>query len=96
MNSSRVNHYQYGNTVKFEGVFYNEQGEKVNPEIVKIIIYDERYKMVFEQVINNVSLGTYVYRYETPKKEQKMYYEWYGVLDGLPTIKRKPFIVKFV
>ncbi|UUV46205.1 hypothetical protein [Bacillus phage vB_BanS-Thrax2] len=94
-----MNIYQYGDTVRFECVFYNFEGEKIDPQLIKVIIYDQKYKELKSEVLTSVNkkdIGEYFYDYTTPKKEQKLYYEWYGEIDGTPSLRRGSFMTKFI
>lgn len=94
-----MNIYQYGDTVRFECVFYNFEGEKVDPQLIKVVIYDQKYREVKTEVLTSVNkkaVGEYFYDYTTPKKEQKLYYEWYGEIDGTPSLRRGSFMTRFI
>lgn len=96
---SNGNVYQYGNTVRFECSFYNFSDEKIDPSFVKIIIYDKNYNVLSENTLgaaNKLAIGDYFYDYATEEKEQKIYYEWYGEINGKPSVKRKSIITKFI
>ena len=90
-----INTYQYGNTVRFECTFYGFDGEKIDPENVRIIIYDPRYKKMFEGEGIRVEEGSYYYDYTTEEKEQRYYYEWCGEIDNKPSLKRGQFMTRF-
>ncbi|UUV45950.1 hypothetical protein [Bacillus phage vB_BanS-Thrax1] len=94
-----MNIYQYGDTVRFQCTFYNFEGEKIDPQMVKVVIYDQKYKIVAEHMItseNKKGVGEYFYDYTTPSKAQKLYYEWYGEIDGTPSLRRGSFMTKFI
>jgi hypothetical protein len=96
---SKVNTYQYGNTVRLECEFLDFSGVKVDPQFVKVIIYDAKYNVISTETLggaNKKNVGEYFYDYTTPLKEQKLYYEWYGEIDGKPSLKRGQFITRFV
>jgi hypothetical protein len=91
--------YQYGNTVRLECNFYDFSGLSVNPDFVKVVIYNSKYEVIFTETLsisNRSDVGKYFYDYITEKKEQKIYYEWYGEINGKPSIKRGQFITKFI
>ncbi len=89
--------YQYGNTIRFECTFFDFDGNKVNPPIVKIKVYDARYNVIFDgSGINKDAIGEFFYDYKTEEKEQRLYYEWYGEIDDKPTLKRGQFMTKFI
>lgn len=99
LNRRDVNVYHYGDTVRLECVFYDFNNEKVDPELVKIIIYDAKYNKIFEEILginNKTGVGEYFYDYTTEQKAQRLYYEWYGEINGKPSLKRGEFITKFI
>lgn len=94
----RGNVYQYGNTVRFECSFYNFDEVKVDPDLIKIVIYDHKYTQLSETVLgasNKLDVGEYFFDYPTEEKEQKLYYEWYGEINGKPSLKRNSFVTQF-
>lgn len=97
--ANTINTYQYGNTIRFECKFHNFEGQMVDPNVIKVIIYNSKYEQIHTTVIglaNKISVGEYFYDYTTDKKEQKLYYEWYGEIDGKPSLKRGTFMTKFI
>ena len=99
MATNGVNVYQYGNTVRLECDFFDYTELKIDPQMVKVIIYDAKYNILTSETLggaNRRNIGEYFYDYTTPKKEQKLYYEWYGEIDGKPSLKRGSFITKFL
>lgn len=89
--------YQYGNTIRFKCEFFDFDNSKADPQIIKFIIYDERYNVVFqENGATRLSEGEYIFDYTTPERKGKYYYEWYGEVDGKPSIKRGEFKTDFV
>lgn len=94
-----INSYQYGNTVRLECKFYDFENELVNPEIIKIIIYNSKYEVILNEFLNtnnSKGVGEYFYDYVTEKKEQKLYYEWFAEINGKPSIMRSQFITRFI
>jgi hypothetical protein len=97
MNNKGANTYQYGTTVRFECTFFNFSGIPINPEMVKIIVYDYKYNIIFNGIgLKTAEDGQYFYDYTTEMKEQKLFYEWYGEIDGKPSLKRGEFMTKFI
>lgn len=89
--------YQCGNTVRFECKFYDFDGNKINPDLVKIVIYNYKYEVIQEKVVDSsINIGDYFYDYITEKKEQRLYYEWYGEINGKPSLKRGEFATRFI
>lgn len=99
MATSKMNTYQYGNTVRFECKFYDFDGQPINPDTIKIKIYNYKYQQVYMENLNSnnqIGIGDYFYDYITEEKEQKLYYEWYGEINGKPSLKRGVFMTKFI
>lgn len=98
--SDTPNIFQAGNTVRLQCIFEDFDGNRINPETVKIIFYDNRYNVMHETLLgagNRLETGLYVYNFRTSKEEEKMYvYEWYGEISGLPSLKRSSFRTIFV
>lgn len=92
----KVNFYQHGNTVKLECTFYDFDGQLVDPAAIKVIVYNYKYEVIFEGTGSRISLGKYFYDYKTESIEQRLFYEWYGEIDGLPTLKRGEFVTQFI
>lgn len=94
-----VNTYQYGNTVRFDGSFFDFDGIQVDPDIVKLIVYNSKYEILHESIMgvdNKRNIGEYFYDYVTENKKQTIYYEWYGEINGKPSIKRGQFVTTFI
>lgn len=99
LNNSKPNTYQYGNTVRFDCLFFDFNGDKVNPDLVKIIIYNSRHEILLEEIMkteNQRSIGEYFYDYVTEDKKQTVYYEWYGEINGKPSLKRGQIATNFM
>lgn len=95
---SKGNVYQYGNTVRLECSFFDFNGDKVDPALVKVIIYDQKYNQLTSTTLgsaNKLAVGDYFYDYTTDLKEQKLYYEWYGEVNGKPSLKRNSIVTQF-
>jgi hypothetical protein len=99
MKVNRLNIYLTGNTVRLEAEFRNLQGQLIDVDFPKLIIYDYKYNKIAEYPLtasNKSGTGKYFYNYETSESPKKLIYEFYGELDGLPTIDRKMFSTKFI
>lgn len=94
------NAYQSGNRVKLSAKFVNDEGVPTDPAIVKLIIMNYKYEILNEYVIgdaNKISTGEYYFDYVTNRgKNETINYEWWGEMDGTPTLFRKSFITKFM
>ena len=98
-NINKINSYQYGNTVRIDCSFYDFNNQKIDPDLVKVIVYNTRYEVLLEEIINTNNrkdIGEYFFDYVTENKKQTIYYEWYGEINGKPSLKRGEFTTKFV
>jgi hypothetical protein len=97
-----MNHYQCGNTVYFECSFYDLNKELIDPDLIKFIIYDNRYNLIKEEIIAknpSLDIGEFQYDYTIPndfKNKQILIYEWNAEINGKPSIARDSFIVSFL
>lgn len=94
--STRV---QAGNTVRLQCKFYDYEGNLINPSFVKIVFYDYQYNKTFEQTLDakyRLATGIYFYDYRTEFVEKRYIYEFYGLIGGLPSIKRSEFLTTFL
>lgn len=89
-----------GNTVRVANVFYDFNGEMVDPTLIKFRIYSEKYEL--EQEIdlgegNRVRTGVYYYDYVTSEEPgvQKIV-EFYGEIDGHPSFIRERIYTTFM
>lgn len=99
MTTAKINTYQYGTTVRFEARFYNFDGTPIDPDAIKVIIYNQKYEVITTIDINSnnkLGVGYYYYDYVTENKEQKIYYEWNGMINQKPALKRGSFMTKFM
>lgn len=94
-----MNKYQAGTTVRIECTFFDFNGEKVDPEFIKLIIYNYKYEIINTiniNINNKISTGQYYYDYITSKEQQQLCYEWYGEINDLPSLKRGQFTTSFI
>ena len=94
-----INSYQIGNTVRFSCTFLDFNGEKIDPSVVKMIIYNSIYEIMLEEVVtvaNKQGIGEYFYDYITVGKNYTLYYEWYGEINGKPSLKRGTITTNFI
>lgn len=96
MDNKDIGVYQYGSTVRLECTFYNFENEIIDPSLVRVKVYDYKYNVILDEIGTKITTGKYLYDFVIPPKEQKLIYEWYGEIDGKPSIKRAEFIAKFV
>ena len=84
-----------GSTARLSCKFTDFKGEFVDPEVVKLIIYNYKYKVLEEHTVSMKNeLGEYVHNLITNEKPQTYIVEWYGEIDGYPSINREQFITK--
>lgn len=97
MSNNKIAAYQYGNTVRLDCSFHDFENNKIKPDLVKIIFYNYKYEIIFETVVPEGNIvGDYFYDYITESKPQRIYYEWYGEINGKPSLKRGEFVTKFI
>ena len=98
--SETPNVYHAGNTIRLQCIFEDFDGNRVNPTNVKIILYDNKYQKLQELVLSSgyrIGTGVYIYNYITSSDlEQRIVYEWYGEINGLPSLKRSSFRTAFI
>lgn len=90
---------QAGNTVRFTCKFYGVNGMPTNPTTVRLTLYDYHYNQISVFDIteaNRLDVGSYFYDYTTASEEKKYIFEWYGLIDGLPSIRRDTFTTFFL
>lgn len=90
--------YLTGSTVRLTATFTDVEGAFKDPDLVKVIMYDFKFKKLDEFVIgeaNRIGLGEYVFDYIAPLGEKKIYFEFYGEIDGNPVLDRDSFTTKF-
>lgn len=98
-NKNGANTYQHGNTVRLDCFFYDFNGKPLAPDLVKLIIYNSNYEILLEEIMNTNNKkgeGEYFYDYITEDKRQVIYYEWYGEINGKPSLKRGSFATTFI
>ncbi|MGD6876746.1 hypothetical protein [Bacillus infantis] len=88
--------YPAGTTVRLHCTFYDFDNEKVDPSLLKVLIRNYQQQIVEQLTPTKKITGEYYLDYITPNKPQTVYYEWYGEIDGLPSIKRDGFVTKFM
>lgn len=88
--------YPTGTTVRLKCAFFDFNNEKVDPQLVRVLIYNYKYEVIEQLNATKESVGEYFLDYITTNKSQTFYYEWYGEINGQPSIKRDSFITKFM
>lgn len=91
--------YETGNTVTLQGSFYHQDTDiLMDPDEVKLKVYNSDYKQIDEVLLgasNKISTGVYEYKY-TFEQKGIFYYEFYGLINGLPSLNRKKIEIKFI
>ncbi|MDQ0976622.1 hypothetical protein QFZ31_006674 [Neobacillus niacini] len=90
--------YLTGSTVRLSATFTDIEGANKDPDLVKVVIYDYKFIKLEEFVLgvpNRMGLGEYVFDYTAPMAEKKIYFEFYGEIDGNPVLDRDSFTTKF-
>jgi hypothetical protein len=99
--ASNIQIYLTGNTVTLEAQFTDVDGNPIDVQLPRVIIYDYKYNKLAEFPLtesNKVAgeLGKYFYNYVTDVKPAKVIYEVRGELNGFPVLDRKEFMTKFI
>lgn len=89
-----------GSTVRIVNTFFNFDGKPQDPQLVKLKIYDRKYKVIQNINLsdgNKLETGKYFYDWKTPSEIKERYIiEFYGEISGNPTIERKQLVTKFI
>lgn len=89
--------YPSGTTVRLSCTFQNDQNVNVDPQIVRLTLFNYKYEILEEiSVSSKTDVGVFYFDYITPSKPQTIIYEWHGEIDGLPSIKRDKFVTEFI
>lgn len=91
--------YQSGNTVRLSCIFRGFNDEDIDPTLIKVKFYDYKHNLLEEISIGQENKdidGSYFYDYVIPDGHKKIIYEWYGEIDGLPSIKRDFILTEFI
>ena len=81
-----------GDTIRLKSEFKDFDGEYVDPEDVKVVIYNSRYKEVEEYAPDRTALGKYHLDYTVPSgTTNTMYFEFKGTIGGKPVLGRSSF-----
>jgi len=83
--------YQQGNTVRLQGTFYDWDGNLIDPDLVKVIIYDVQYRQLNEYPLdasNRKSVGQYYLDWITDTVGS-FTYEMYAEISGTPSLQRQ-------
>ncbi|MEA0553764.1 hypothetical protein U1P98_07520 [Lysinibacillus irui] len=81
-----------GNTVALKVKFANESGMLYDVTDVKLVIYNDRKKVIHEvdgDQIEKVDTGTYKYEYTIPNGSGQIYYEYQAMYQGSLIVGRR-------
>ncbi len=87
-----------GSPIRIRGTFKDFNGNLIDPDSVKCIIYDKAYKKLVEISAKKISIGIYECYYTTrfsTDKQTKYFCEMNGTLDGVPNVIRSSFMTRF-
>lgn len=97
MSCSNTNgNVQRGDTLRLLAQFKDWDDKPIDPDEVKIIVYDRTWIKLHEQelsVDNRKDVGSYFYDY-VPEETGTFYIEWQGRIDGQPSLHRSTLIVR--
>jgi len=90
--------YKQGTSVRLSAVFYDWEGNPIDPSNVIIKIYDGRYVKIIEvslPVDPDTGTGEYGYEYTFPN-EGEFVYEFYADIDESTSLERTRIRIVFV
>lgn len=97
------NSFLSGNTIRLKCTFCDFVGKEVDPDIVKIKLYDYRYKIIEEHALteaHKLLTGNYFFDFIIPNDihyfDKTIYYEFYGEIEGTPSLNRGSFKIQFI
>lgn len=95
------NIYLTGSTIRFQCTFNDFNNQKIDPQLIKLLLYNEKFVKVNEFILNSLNkldTGVYFYDYITSESDnyKKFYYEFYGEIGGKPSINRGEFSLRFI
>lgn len=82
-----------GDTIRLKASFYNWSGNLVDPEEITVSFYDSGKTIIGKEVTLNLitakeSAGVYHYDLTVPAGHNKIYFEFCGTIDGMPSVER--------
>jgi len=89
-------HVQGGNTVRLTAIFKDWGGDPIDPDAVKVLIYNREWAKISEYTLgppNRTGVGNYYYDYVPAAVNTTLYVEWHGMIDGLPSLHRSALTV---
>lgn len=100
MNADRDLEVVAGNTVRLEVTFNDFSGVSTDQDLVKLKIYDNRYRSIEEFVMGSANKGTnngeYFFDYLTSSNVGTFYYEWYGEKGTVKSVDRGKIETVFI
>ena len=102
--------YQSGNSVKLNATFKDYSGDAVDPDIIRLKLYDSNLTLLDTMTIgaeHRLAVGSYFYIYQLPAQSEtayptdpitmySYYYEWYAEIKGSVSLKRAKLDVSFL
>ncbi|OUS70312.1 hypothetical protein B1748_29190 [Paenibacillus sp. MY03] len=87
---------QRGNTVRLMATFRDWDDDPIDPDIVKVIIYDRKWQQLSDNELgpgNRIETGQYFYDH-MPDQTGTFYVEWHGRISGQPSLYRDTLTVR--
>lgn len=84
-----------GSTVRLSSKFTDFKGDVVTPQLVRLVIYNYKYVVLEEHTVSTKNdQNEYIHNFITNAKPMTYIVEWYGEIDGYPSIHRESFITR--
>ena len=81
-----------GDTIRLKATFYGFDEQLVDPETVTVTFYNALKEQIEDPVTldasNKESTGIYFYDYVIPDGHKRIFYEFCGIIDDLPSVER--------
>ncbi|PJZ19808.1 hypothetical protein CEW46_21195 [Bacillus cereus] len=88
-----------GTTVRVQSKFTSFEGVLIDPEVVRVEVYDNSMKTKLDEATlsesNHSSTGKYFYDYTTQEVEDTFYIKFIGEINGHPNISRLEVVTRF-
>lgn len=92
------NYYQKGSSIKLNGRFadYADNTNTIYPEEVRLTLYDYKWDQIFTIIVNDIDENGFYFYSHTFNDVGTFYYEWLGLINGMPSLQRKTIYIKQV
>ena len=77
-----------GNTIRLKAEFRNFNGELFDIENPKVVVYNNKRKVILDAEPERIEKGKYQYDYVIPEVFGQLYFEFRGTIRGLPILGR--------